>query len=145
MRRYTKAVLLMLVALLYAGTAGAVSISIVDVAPPPGGSYNASDILTVDVIIDPEGLLISGYAMMVEYDASALSPVSAVNTVGDWTPGAGTYSPYLYPNSYYPAANPGWYLAGATFTPTSAVKTVAQLVFHVMDVPGSTDAGLLAG
>jgi hypothetical protein len=145
MRRYTKAMLLMLVALLYAGTAGAVSITISEVGGGSGGAgeYAPLDMLTVDVVLDPEGVLITGYTMMVEFDATVLSPFSATNTPpAPWTPGF--YSPYLYPNSYFPTANDGWYLGGATFTPTSAVVDIANLVFEVMDVPGSTYAGIAA-
>jgi hypothetical protein len=137
--------LLMLVALLYAGTAGAISISIDEVSVGSGGPgvYNSTDTLEVNVVIDPQGTLITGYTMMVEFDPTILSPVSATNTPpAPWF--AGYYSPYLYPNSYFPTAPSAWYIGGASFTPTSAVVAVANLVFHVMDVPGSTYTGIAA-
>jgi hypothetical protein len=144
MRRYTKALLLLLAALFYAGTASAVSISVVETSAGTGidGSYYPTDIVTVDIVIDTEGTTIYGFTTMIEYDDTVLSAVSAVNNpVTGLDPGY--YSPYIYPNAYYPSAHAGWYLGGVAFGGVSGVLNVATLVFHVMDVPASSLADIV--
>jgi hypothetical protein len=139
MRRYTKAILLLFAALFYAGTASAVAIIVDEVSTGSGvsGSYFPSDIVEVDILIDTESTTIYGYALMIEFSGSEISPVSAQNNpVTGVTPGV--YSPYLYPNAYYPTAPDGWYIGGVAFSGVSGVLNVATLVFHVMNVPYTT-------
>ena len=138
MRRYTKAILLMLVALFYAGTAGAVAVSVEEVSVGSvDGMYLPTENVEVDIIIDTEGILIYGFTLGIQFDDTVLSPISAVNNpVTNLTPGY--YSPYLYPSGLYPTAPAAWYIGGSSGAGVSGLLNVATLVFHVMDVPAST-------
>ena len=123
MRKYAKALLLVFVALLYAGSAAAVNVS---VAGPM--SANESDVINVDVVLDSQGEPIYGYLMNVYFDPAVLSSQG------------GTYHPlpleaygslYAYPDN--------WYITATHWTGAAPlVQSVATLVFHVMNVTGST-------
>ena len=131
MRKYTKAILLMLVALFYAGTAGAVAINVIETSVPPmgPGEYDPSDVLTVDIVIDTEGAPIYGFTMILDFDVPGLSPVGAtLNPIAGIDPGY--YSPYMFPSYFY--------IGGVSWAGSTGLLNVATLVFHVMDVPAST-------
>jgi len=123
MRKYTKALLLVLVALLYAGSANAYEVSVAgpDTAPE-------SSVINVDVMLDTEGLEFYGYIMSVYYDPAVLSSQG-----GTYHPIAGeSYgSLYAYPDNWY-IASTSWVAQGPL------AQSVATLVYHVMDVPSTT-------
>jgi hypothetical protein len=126
MRRYAKALLLMLVALLYAGTASAY---VTEVTGP--ASAFSSDSITVDVVLDSEGDVNYGYLMNVFFDPAVLT-----QNGGAYHPIAGENygSLYLYP------ADSRWYITSTSFVAApSVLQSISTLVFHVMDVPGSSD------
>jgi hypothetical protein len=128
MRRYTKALLLVLVALLYAGSANAYS---VEVTGPSGALESA--IIDVDVVLDSEGQTLYGYVMQVYYDPMVLSSVGAT-----YHPIAGeSYgSVYAYPDN--------WYIQSTSFVAGGPLsQSIATLVFHVMNVAGSTDTNIV--
>lgn len=124
MRRYTKALLLVFVALLYAGSANAY---IVSVTGPTSAAE--SDVITVDLMMDTEGAAIYGYLMNLWYDPAELSLAS--DTFHP-LPGSDSSSFYAYPD--------GWYITDIVFAGIlGGVNTsLATLVFHVMNVAGST-------
>jgi len=126
--RNMRAILMILAALLYAGTASAYSITVVDSAG--GTSVMPTDILTADIVVDTQGDQIYGFTFLVEFDPGVLSPVGGTlnlpGTLSEYS------SLYLYPSSWY-------ILAAGLSGPTAAgVYTIANLVFHVMDVAPST-------
>jgi hypothetical protein len=128
MRRYTKALLLMLVALLYAGTAGAYSMSL-DAAPGP---YGPSDTLTVDVMLDSEGAQMYGFVVYVVQDPGVFSPNFGASA-RHGLPGEDGGSLYLY------ASGDAWYISSTVFAGVpSAAQSVATLVFHVISDPGTS-------
>jgi hypothetical protein len=123
MRRYAKALLLMLVALLYAGTAAAHTMT---AAGPTSAA--PTDIITVDIVMDNEGANIYGYLTNVYFDPAVLSAVSGVqNLLG----GEGSYGITENPDNWY--AQGTWWAAAGPFN-----ASVMTLVFHVMDVPATT-------
>lgn len=138
--RYVRAILLMLVALAYAGTAGAYTIDVV------GPSEAApSDPITVDIMVDTEGNTWYGIQMYVTYDTAVLSSVSAtMNYAPGMLPGYPYSSLYLYPGGGK------FFIMQSVLAPAPAFNgSIATLVFHVMDVPASTntviDANFTAG
>ena len=128
--RYTKAILLSLFVLVYAGMAGAATMTAVQSNDCSGinGSCYPSESVIVDIMFDSEGALFKSVAMYVDFDPG-LSPVSqTVNPI----PGIDfVASPWLYPNSFYF----GQTSFGGLIVPATSIAT---LVFHVMDVPNST-------
>ena len=128
MRKYAKALLLVFVALLYAGSASAYVTSVTG----PSASVFPTDIVTVDVILDSQGEANYGYLMNVYFDPAVLSSVG-----GTYHPIAGEAygSLYLYPDN--------WYITSTSWVASAPVlQSIATLVFHVMDVPGSTDTSI---
>jgi hypothetical protein len=135
MRRYTKALLLMLVALLYAGTASAHVISIMEGGDTVVSPLSASDMLTVDVMLDNEGAAFKAVAMYVNWDPALLS-ASAGASVKYAVPGETGSSFYLYPSG------DNWYMGSRNFSsPIGPVnQSLATLVFHVIqDVASTTE------
>ena len=123
MRRYTKALLLVLVALLYAGSANAYMVSVTG-----PGSAAESDVINVDVMLDSEGQTMYGYIMQVYYDPMILSSQG-----GTFHEIAGSVygSLYAYPDN--------WYISSTAWAAVGPVnQSIATLVFHVVNVPGST-------
>jgi hypothetical protein len=143
MQSLTKSLLPMLAVLAYAGTASALSVTAEEQSSGsgPDGSYQSSDLLEIDVIIDTEGTeitdSITGFTMMVLFDDTVFSTVSVGNNEASGFT-TSYYSPYIYPNSFYPDAPSGWYLGGHSFVPLTGSLNVATLVFHVMDLASST-------
>ena len=123
MRRHAKALLLILVALLYAGTAGAYSFQ----ATGPTEAAE-SDSITVNIVFDTEGATTYGYIVQAYFDPAVLSAVSGVqNALG----GEGSMGMTENADNWY--AQGTWWAAAGPFN-----GSMATLVFHVMSVTGST-------
>jgi hypothetical protein len=123
-----KALLLIFVALLYAGTAGAYSVTVTGPA-----SAMPTDVITTDVVLDTEGEAMYGYLMRVYFNPAVLSVVS--DTFHP-LPISDSSSFYAYPD--------GWYITDIAFAGTGVVnQSIATLVFHVMDVPATTYADIV--
>lgn len=123
MRRYTKALLLILVALIYAGTAGASQVYVTGPA-----MAMPTDVITTDVVLDDQGDGVYGYLMRVYFEPAVLSVVDATFHP---LPISDSSSFYAYPD--------GWYITDISFAvPVATNQSVATLVFHVMDVPATT-------
>ena len=136
MRKNMRAILMILAALLYAGTASAYSITAVETSMGSGasGSYLPTDMVVVDIVVDSQPDPLYGFAFLVEFDPTVLSPVggslSLPGTLNEYS------SLYLYPSS--------WYILGIGLSgPVPAgTYTVANLVFHVMNVANSAMTSL---
>jgi len=131
MRRYTKALLLVFVALLYAGSANAYMVSVTG----PTAAYE-SDTISVELMMDTEGAALYGYLMNVWYDPMVLS--STGGAVFHPLPGSDSSSFYAYPD--------GWYVTDIVFAgiPAPGINSsLATLVFHVMNVAGSTTTDIV--
>ena len=125
MRKYAKALLLVFVALLYAGSASAYVVEVTG----PSGSVFPSDVITVDVILDTEGAGVSTYWFDVYFDPTMLSAADGTQHL---LPASDSSS--LYESSDY------WYITDIVFAGIAAPgvnMSIATLVFHVLDVPGS--------
>ena len=127
MRRFTGVLVVLLAALLFAGTASAYQIDVT--ADKTEAGY--TDVIEVDVTIDTTGTGDYGLWMTVNWDPTVLSFVSGTNT----PPVPAPYAVYW---SVPQSAGVGWmgYLAWAPYAPS--VSSLATLVFHVMDVDSST-------
>jgi hypothetical protein len=135
MLRPTRSILLILVALLYTATATAYTISIQEAScgSGPSCSYLPSDILEVDVVLDTEGETFYGFILHVWFTWDELW---VVNGTYHPIPGEEYGSIYWYPwsNEFF------WYITSWSWTPIGPVnQSIATLVFHVMDVPSSTN------
>lgn len=128
MLRLAKSLLPMLAALLYAGTAGAYSISVI----PQAENYAESDTLTVDIWVDSGGYQAYGWAFWVLQDPAYLSPdASASHLNPDLPQPTGTL--YLYPGGG------AWYIHQSGYEGQPNVdESIATLVYHVIqDLPSS--------
>ena len=133
--RYMRAILLSLVALVYAGTAGAATIDVVG----PTESVNPTDVIEVDIIIDTQGLNWYGFQGYVNFDPAVLSPVGGIQHLAPgMTPGYPYSSLYLYGANYFVPGEQTWFTNQSNLVTGGApafVGSVATLVFHVM--PGA--------
>jgi hypothetical protein len=130
-----KAILLSLVALLYAGTASAYSITAVGPV-----EANTSDIINVDIMVDTQGNPWYGILVYATWDLAVLSPVGgSLHLQPGAVPGYPYSTLYMYPSGDMAAAMQQTLAAGGA---PAFNGSIATLVFHVMDVPSSTDTVL---
>jgi hypothetical protein len=138
MRRFTKAILLILVALVYAGTAGAWTMSV-----GPGGTMSVlpSDVISLEVVVNSDGATSYGEEFYVVWDPTVLSPDPIGSTINVPTTGMAYGFAYF---TYYSYLTPGMgamFISNTTLgTPVVQNDVIGTLVFHVMDVPTSTSA-----
>ena len=141
MRQLTKTILLILVAVLYAGTAGAYTVSVVG-----DQAAETSDIISVDVTVNTDGSTAYSQAFYVTWDPAVLSP-DVGSSVG-YVPTAGmVYGSYYF--TYYSYLTPGmgamWIRNENLSAPIPQVDVLlATLVFHVIDLPASVNTEIVA-
>ncbi len=143
MRRPASAFLVILVVLLYCGTAGAYTASVVN---GPEDHVSASDYFSVDVHLDSEGATNYWQDFYITWDPTVLWPDVLSSVVNVPQPGM-SYHYYLW--SYFSYLTPGMgamFLSQGTFSspPPTTDHILATLVFHAMDVPTTTTTEIVA-
>lgn len=119
--------LLVMLAVFYAGAARAV---IIEVLRPAGGVINPNSEISLDIVLDTEGVAIDYYAIRVDFDPTVLGP-EPFQTPPDGMEG-------ITPDPFY---GYGVLITGAFAGSSASVvvnQVVMQLVTEVLNVPYGT-------